>query len=136
MSGWPSRCFGRTDTTLTRRRAVNRHSIKYKSPSFQTSFYVGVARFELTTSWSQTKRDTGLRYTPSECSKLMFWAAGFDLDDLGALKRHAIPGYVTPEHYWEREYQIKILNSEWSRKFFCQKVIRQGLEPRTVSLEG
>jgi site-specific DNA recombinase len=26
---------------------------------------VGVARFELTTSWSQTKRDTGLRYTPN-----------------------------------------------------------------------
>jgi hypothetical protein len=25
---------------------------------------VGVARFELTISWSQTKRDTGLRYTP------------------------------------------------------------------------
>jgi hypothetical protein len=24
-----------------------------------------VARFELTTSWSQTKRDTGLRYTPN-----------------------------------------------------------------------
>jgi site-specific DNA recombinase len=28
------------------------------------SSVVGVARFELTTSWSQTKRDTGLRYTP------------------------------------------------------------------------
>ncbi len=26
--------------------------------------FVGVARFELTISWSQTKRDTGLRYTP------------------------------------------------------------------------
>ncbi len=27
--------------------------------------FVGVARFELTISWSQTKRDTGLRYTPN-----------------------------------------------------------------------
>ncbi len=27
-------------------------------------FVVGVAGFEPTTSWSQTKRDTGLRYTP------------------------------------------------------------------------
>ena len=27
-------------------------------------FYVGVARFELAASWSQTRRDTGLRYTP------------------------------------------------------------------------
>ena len=26
--------------------------------------FVGVAGFEPTTSWSQTKRDTGLRYTP------------------------------------------------------------------------
>jgi hypothetical protein len=25
---------------------------------------VGAARFELTTSWSQTRRDTGLRYAP------------------------------------------------------------------------
>lgn len=29
-----------------------------------SSTQVGVARFELTISWSQTKRDTGLRYTP------------------------------------------------------------------------
>jgi hypothetical protein len=29
------------------------------------SLYVGAARFELTTSWSQTRRDTGLRYAPS-----------------------------------------------------------------------
>lgn len=34
-----------------------------KFPSFQLKI-VGVARFELTISWSQTKRDTGLRYTP------------------------------------------------------------------------
>jgi site-specific DNA recombinase len=33
----------------------------------QMSCQVGVARFELTISWSQTRRDTGLRYTP--CSK-------------------------------------------------------------------
>ena len=26
--------------------------------------YVGAARFELTISWSQTRRDTGLRYAP------------------------------------------------------------------------
>jgi hypothetical protein len=30
---------------------------------------VGVARFELTISWSQTKRDTGLRYTPKIWSR-------------------------------------------------------------------
>jgi hypothetical protein len=56
---------------------------------------VGVARFELTISWSQTKRDTGLRYTPKifEGAKLAF--APHD-----------------------------------------PNVIRQGLEPRTVSLEG
>jgi hypothetical protein len=28
-------------------------------------FFVGVARFELTASTSQTWRDTGLRYTPN-----------------------------------------------------------------------
>ncbi len=28
------------------------------------SLKVGAARFELTTSWSQTRRDTGLRYAP------------------------------------------------------------------------
>ena len=28
------------------------------------ALYVGAARFELTTSWSQTRRDTGLRYAP------------------------------------------------------------------------
>ncbi len=27
-------------------------------------YFVGVAGFEPTTSWSQTRRDTGLRYTP------------------------------------------------------------------------
>lgn len=30
-----------------------------------TGFFVGVARFELTTSTSQMWRDTGLRYTPN-----------------------------------------------------------------------
>ncbi len=29
------------------------------------SCQVGAARFELTTSWSQTRRDTGLRYAPN-----------------------------------------------------------------------
>jgi hypothetical protein len=38
---------------------------KTKKASKLGSFFVGVARFELTTSWSQTKRDTGLRYTPN-----------------------------------------------------------------------
>jgi hypothetical protein len=27
--------------------------------------FVGAARFELTISWSQTRRDTGLRYAPN-----------------------------------------------------------------------
>jgi site-specific DNA recombinase len=35
---------------------------KKNSPS---SAQVGAARFELTTSWSQTRRDTGLRYAPN-----------------------------------------------------------------------
>jgi hypothetical protein len=37
-----------------------------KSPCEQQGLdkTVGVARFELTISWSQTRRDTGLRYTP------------------------------------------------------------------------
>jgi hypothetical protein len=38
--------------------------IKNKKAPLKTRLSVGVARFELTTSWSQTKRDTGLRYTP------------------------------------------------------------------------
>ena len=35
--------------------------------------FVGVARFELTISWSQTKRDTGLRYTPKINPLLFFF---------------------------------------------------------------
>ena len=31
--------------------------------------FVGVAGFEPTTSWSQTKRDTGLRYTPKNTAE-------------------------------------------------------------------
>jgi hypothetical protein len=46
---------------------VNRPAgIKKACTLMQASrIFVGVARFELTTSWSQTKRDTGLRYTPN-----------------------------------------------------------------------
>ena len=32
----------------------------------ETGKNVGVAGFEPTTSWSQTRRDTGLRYTPKK----------------------------------------------------------------------
>ncbi len=39
--------------------------LKQKSPlQSKRLLFVGVARFELTTSSSQTRRDTGLRYTP------------------------------------------------------------------------
>jgi hypothetical protein len=34
---------------------------------------VGVARFELTTSCSQSRRDTGLRYTPKKSPSLPKW---------------------------------------------------------------
>ncbi|MDF2453833.1 MAG: hypothetical protein K0S26_3337 [Bacteroidota bacterium] len=42
-------------------------ALKQKSPSLRERLliFVGVARFELTTSTSQMWRDTGLRYTPS-----------------------------------------------------------------------
>jgi hypothetical protein len=40
--------------------------VKQKSlPFSQKAFKVGVAGFEPTTSSSQTRRDTGLRYTPN-----------------------------------------------------------------------
>jgi hypothetical protein len=45
---------------------------KKKGDDFSSPF-VGVARFELTTSWSQTRRDTGLRYTPRKISLFSFY---------------------------------------------------------------
>ena len=49
---------------------------------------VGVARFELTISWSQTKRDTGLRYTPSkEENNLIFNFKFSVLPDAGTKKQ-------------------------------------------------
>ncbi len=41
--------------------------------------FVGVARFELTTSWSQTKRDTGLRYTPKIWQSPVLSAKGMQI---------------------------------------------------------
>ena len=41
------------------------NSKEIKKPCRETRLFVGAARFELTISWSQTKRDTGLRYTPN-----------------------------------------------------------------------
>ena len=38
---------------------------KTKNLTIYDEVSVGAARFELTTSWSQTRRDTGLRYAPS-----------------------------------------------------------------------
>jgi hypothetical protein len=50
---------------LFRKQYVNKkHLVKEKAPEIR-GFFVGVARFELTTSSSQTRRDTGLRYTPN-----------------------------------------------------------------------
>ena len=43
---------------------VNKITLNGKACTKQASKIVGAARFELTTSWSQTKRDTGLRYAP------------------------------------------------------------------------
>ena len=54
---------------------------KIKKP-VNTAFYepldsveplkVGMAGFEPATSWSQTRRDTGLRYTPKRSAKVTF----------------------------------------------------------------
>jgi hypothetical protein len=40
---------------------------------------VGVAGFEPATSWSQTRRDTGLRYTPKRFAKLSFKIAAANI---------------------------------------------------------
>ncbi len=53
---------------------VNSFSIyQQKSPSLREELllFVGVARFELTTSCSQSRRDTGLRYTPNFLKKIL-----------------------------------------------------------------
>ena len=41
--------------------------------SYGTSINVGVAGFEPTTSCSQSRRDTGLRYTPKRSAKVVFF---------------------------------------------------------------
>ncbi len=40
--------------------------------------FVGAAGFEPTTSWSQTRRDTGLRYAPIGITKLAAVREGFE----------------------------------------------------------
>ena len=82
---------------------------------------VGVARFELTISWSQTKRDTGLRYTPKNCSPILYQR----------YRAESIPisSGLHPEILIEARRYKKIL---YLQQFF---VIRQGIEPRTVRLE-
>ena len=40
---------------------------------------VGMAGFEPATSWSQTRRDTGLRYTPKRFAKVTFNIAGANI---------------------------------------------------------
>ncbi len=49
-------------------RPSKKKAVSIKKPAFAETAKageVGAARFELTTSWSQTKRDTGLRYAPN-----------------------------------------------------------------------
>ena len=53
---WLSATLSATDETT-----VKKESFPVSGKLF---LKVGAARFELTTSWSQTKRDTGLRYAP------------------------------------------------------------------------
>jgi hypothetical protein len=43
------------------------------------SCQVGVAGFEPATSWSQTRRDTGLRYTPKRFAKVNFKIAAANI---------------------------------------------------------
>jgi hypothetical protein len=66
------RCLGRGDGSLV--------DLKQKKPFiYMKSFgFVGVARFELTASTSQTWRDTGLRYTPL-CAFSKFESANIQL---------------------------------------------------------
>ncbi len=47
-------------------------------PLSERFLIVGVARFELTTSCSQSRRDTGLRYTPL-CASSIFESANIRL---------------------------------------------------------
>ena len=60
---------------------------------------VGVAGFEPTTSCSQSRRDTGLRYTPSGVNKKFFQDPTFGSGSgrqPSRQGRDAIPGYATP----------------------------------------
>jgi hypothetical protein len=54
---------------------------------------VGAARFELTTSCSQSRRDTGLRYAPNFPSHV------FDRRPSPLLSGDATPGYATPRMF-------------------------------------
>jgi hypothetical protein len=82
---------------------------------------VGAARFELTTSWSQTRRDTGLRYAPITKSPFQC-RAEFTPSFLGATPR--VP-----------KGSAKIILGIVCTRKPCE-VIRPGVEPGTVSLEG
>jgi hypothetical protein len=53
-----------------------------KSPDFRLETFnknVGVAGFEPAASWSQTRRDTGLRYTPKRFAKVSFKIAAANI---------------------------------------------------------
>src|SRR5690606_5436735 len=68
LSGWQD-CFSHAIPKLhpkapADRTNGSRPALKQKKPDLLSSFFVGVAGFEPTTSTSQMWRDTGLRYTP------------------------------------------------------------------------
>ena len=113
----------RTPDRLLRRQMLyptelrDRSSVK-KERQPSCLFFVGVAGFEPTTSCSQSRRDTGLRYTPrftSSDGEIGFrpWRQGAtryratlhpeisvfrrrDWFSTLAPRRHALPGYATP----------------------------------------
>lgn len=50
---------------IDNQRVRNKKGVTIIRNTLIDSYLVGVAGFEPTTSWSQTRRDTGLRYTPN-----------------------------------------------------------------------
>lgn|GEM_PF-3577707 len=50
---------------------------------------VGVERFELPTSCSQSRRATRLRYTPSELNNIFLSKVGANLTDANPVRQHA-----------------------------------------------
>ena len=70
-----------------------------KKPAMSRLLIVGAARFELTISWSQTKRDTGLRYAPINDITISLDS----IDDLGAKRATRYRATLRPDPFKERK---------------------------------